>query len=460
MDILLSVAGFLLTIGILVAFHEYGHFWVARRLGVRVLTYSLGFGRSIFSTRRGPEAIEYRVGLFPLGGYVRMLDEREGEVAPADVAQAFNRQSLKVRAAIVAAGPAANVILALFFWWLMFMVGTQGVLPKVGDLGSESRLAEAGLQAGDVVRAVDGEPVINLSDLRLSLLNGAIEQQRLPLTIERGGIRQDLTLDLRDLDPLGGEIGRQPTDILERVGFALWRAPAHAEIAEVQPESPAMAAGLEAGSRIVAVDGREYRDPWVLIDAIGARAGEATRLTIETDAGRDEVEITPRPTDVDGETVGRIGVALASRPLDPEAADSMFLLERAGPVEAMGLAAERSWQMTTLTLSVFQRLLTGEASIANLSGPVAIAEYAGKSLLLGLSTFLGFLALVSLSLAILNLLPIPMLDGGHLLLYAIEAVKGSPVGAAFEEVFARLGILLLGLLMVVVFYNDIARLMH
>ncbi|MFI9651723.1 RIP metalloprotease RseP [Guyparkeria halopsychrophila] len=460
MEILLSVVGFLLTIGILVAFHEYGHFWVARRLGVRVLTYSLGFGRAIFSTRRGPESIEYRVGLFPLGGYVRMLDEREGPVDPAERHRAFNRQSLKVRAAVVAAGPAANVVLALVFWWLMFMVGTQGVLPKVGDLGDESRLAAAGLQEGDIIRAVDDDPVITLSDLRLSLLNGAIEQQQLPITIERDGGRQEVTLDLRELDPLGGEIGRQPTDILERVGFALWRAPAHAEIAEVQPDSPAMAAGLEVGSRIVAIDGREYRDPWALIEVISARAGESTRLTIETDAGRDDVVVTPRPTEVKGETVGRIGVALAARPLDPKASESMFLLERAGPVEAMGLAVERSWEMTTLTLSVFHRLLTGEASIANLSGPVAIAEYAGKSLLLGLSTFLGFLALVSLSLAILNLLPIPMLDGGHLLLYAIEAIKGGPVGAAFEEAFARLGILLLGLLMVVVFYNDIARLMH
>ncbi len=460
MDILLSLVGFLLTIGILVAFHEYGHFWVARRLGVRVLTYSLGFGRAIFSTRRGPESIEYRVGLLPLGGYVRMLDEREGPVDPAERHRAFNRQSLKVRAAVVAAGPAANVVLALVFWWLMFMVGIQGVLPKVGDLGAESRLAAAGLQEGDVIRAVDGDPVMTLSDLRLSLLNGAIDQQALPITIERDGSRRDLTLDLRELDPLGGEIGRQPTDILDRVGFAPWRAPAYAEIAEVQPDSPAMAAGLEVGSWIVAIDGREYRDPWALIEAIGARAGEATRLTIETDAGREDVDVTPRATEVDGEIVGRIGVALGAHPLDAEAAESMFLLERAGPVEAMGLAVERSWEMTTLTLSVFHRLLTGEASIANLSGPVAIAEYAGKSLLLGLSTFLGFLALVSLSLAILNLLPIPMLDGGHLLLYAIEAIKGGPVGAVFEEVFARLGILLLGLLMVVVFYNDIARLMH
>ncbi|KTG17307.1 MULTISPECIES: RIP metalloprotease RseP [unclassified Guyparkeria] len=460
MEILVSLVGFLLTIGILVAFHEYGHFWVARRLGVRVLTYSLGFGRAIFSTRRGPESIEYRVGMLPLGGYVRMLDEREGEVDPAERHRAFNRQPIRIRAAVVAAGPAANVVLALFFWWLMFMIGTQGLLPKVGDLEAESRLAHAGVEAGDVIRAVDGQSVATLSDLRLQLLNGAIEQQRLPMKLDRAGQVREVVLDLRDLDPLGGEIGRQPTDILERVGFVPWRAPAHAEIAEVQPGSPADVAGLATGERIVGLEDARFEDPWSLIDAISERAGQSTELIVAGEKGERRVPITPRPTEVDGETVGRIGVALASRPLDPEAAGSMFLIERAGPIEAMGLAAERSWEMTTLTFEVFYRLLIGEASIANLSGPVAIAEYAGKSLVLGVSTFLGFLALVSLSLAILNLLPIPMLDGGHLLLYAIEALKGSPVGPTVEEIFARLGIAVLGVLMVVVFYNDIARLMH
>ena len=460
MDILISLVGFLLTIGILVAFHEYGHFWVARRLGVRVLTYSLGFGRALFSTRRGSESIEYRVGMLPLGGYVRMLDEREGEVDPAERHRAFNRQPIRIRAAVVAAGPAANVILALLFWWLMFMIGTQGLLPKVGDIAAESRLASAGIEAGDVIRSVDGQPVGTLSDLRLQLLNGAIEQQRLAVDVQGSGGVREVVLDLRDLDPLGGEIGRQPTDILERVGYVPWRAPAEAEVAEVQPGSPAEAAGLTAGDRIVGLEGQRYDDPWALIEAISQRASQSTELIVAGETGERRVQVTPRPTEVDGETIGRIGVALASRPLDPEAAESMFLIERAGPIEAMGLAAERSWEMTTLTFEVFYRLLTGEASIANLSGPVAIAEYAGKSLVLGVSTFLGFLALVSLSLAILNLLPIPMLDGGHLLMYAIEAVKGSPVGPTFEEVFARVGIAVLGMLMVVVFYNDIARLMH
>lgn len=460
MTILLSLVGFLLTIGILVAFHEYGHFWAARRMGVRVLTYSLGFGRAIFTTHRGPEQIEYRVGVLPLGGYVRMLDEREGAVEPAQQHRAFNRQPVWRRAVIVAAGPAANIVLALFFWWLMFMVGTQGVQPKLGEVEAGSRFAEAGMQAGDLITGVGDAPVASLSDLRLRLLNGAIDQQALSLQFHRDGARHSTQLDLRGLDPLGGKIGTTPTGVLERLGFALWRPPAVAEIAQVQEDSPAARSGLRAGERIVAIDGQTYRDAWELIELIGSRAGEPVTLTLAGEQGRREVSVTPRETRVDGEAVGRIGVALASKPRDPETAEAMFFVEHAGPVEAMGQALDRSWDMTALTFQVFYRLARGEASLANLSGPVAIAEYAGKSLMLGLSSFLGFLALVSLSLAILNLLPIPMLDGGHLLLYAIEAIKGSPVSPVFEEIFARIGILMLGLLMVVVFYNDIARLMQ
>ncbi|MFP4639129.1 MAG: RIP metalloprotease RseP [Guyparkeria sp.] len=461
MDVLISLLGFLLTIGILVAFHEYGHFWVARKLGVRVLTYSLGFGKTLFSTRRGPDRIEYRVGALPLGGYVRMLDEREGEVDPGERHRAFNRQPLWKRSLIVAAGPAANILLALFLWWLMFMVGTQGTLPKLGDLEPGTPLAEAGLQSGDVITSVGPHAIENLTDLQLRLINGGIERQTLPLGFERDGRALSTELDLSELDPLGGSIGKRTPDVLSKLGLVLWQPPGVAEIAAVQAGSPAAEAGLEEGERIVAIDGRGYRDPGELIDWIGERAGETLRLTLEDEDGRRrEVEVSPRATEVNGEEVGRVGVSLASRPHDPEAARAMVLLDRSGPIEAFGRSIDRSWEMTALTFQVFYRLLRGEASLANLSGPVAIAEYAGKSLLLGLSTFLGFLALISLSLAILNLLPIPMLDGGHLLLYLIEVVRGRPPGPAFEEIYARIGIVALAALMMVVFYNDIARLMH
>ncbi len=461
MDVLISLLGFLLTIGILVAFHEYGHFWVARRLGVRVLTYSLGFGKTLFSMRRGPDRIEYRIGAFPLGGYVRMLDEREGEVDPAERHRAFNRQPLWKRSLIVAAGPAANILLALFFWWLMFMVGTQGIVPKLGELESNTPLAEAGLQSGDVITSVGSRPVATLSDLQLHLINGGIQRETLSLGFERDGRSLSTELDLAELDPLGGTIGERTPDVLTKLGLVLWQPPSVAEIAGVQDGSAAAEAGLAEGERIVAIDGEEYRDTRELIDRIGRRAGESLRVTVEdVDGQRRDVEITPRPVEVDGETVGRLGVALASRAHDPEAAQSMLLIEHAGPVESIGLAFERSREMAALTFQVFYRLLRGEASLANLSGPVAIAEYAGKTLLLGLSTFLGFLALISLSLAILNLLPIPMLDGGHLLLHLIEAIRGRPPGPVFEDIFARIGIMLLAALMMVVFYNDIARLMH
>jgi regulator of sigma E protease len=461
MNVLMSLLGFLVTIGILVAFHEYGHFWVARRLGVKVLTYSLGFGKTLFSTRRGADRIEYRVGALPLGGYVKMLDEREGEVDPAERHRAFNRQPLWKRALVVSAGPAANVLLALFFWWLMFLVGTQGVVPRLGEIQAETPLAEAGLQSGDVITSVGGHEVHTLSDLQLRILNGGIDRQTLELRFDRDGRSMTTRLDLSDLDPLGGSIGEPPPDVLTKLGLVLWQPPAVAEIAAVSAGSPAEEAGLREGERIVAFDGRAYEYPRELIDRIGASAGKPVRLTLEDAEGtRREVTVTPRAERVDGKTVGRIGVSLASRPHDPEAANAMFRLERAGPVEALGLSLERSWEMTALTFTVFQRLLTGQASLANLSGPVAIAEYAGRSLLMGVSAFLGFLALVSLSLAILNVMPVPMLDGGHLLLYLIEAIMGRPPGAAFEEIYTRIGLMVIMALMAVVFYNDIARLMH
>jgi regulator of sigma E protease len=413
MSIAMSILGFLLTIGVLVAFHEFGHFWMARRLGVKVLTYSLGFGKALWSTKRGPDQTEYRIAMLPLGGYVKMLDEREGPVIASEQHRAFNRQPVWKRFLIVLAGPVANIILALVLWMAMFMVGVQGVLPKVGVLPPDSILAKSGLQDGDVVTQVGGSTIHTLSDLRLAVLEGGVANARVPIQYEHQGAISMGTLDLTQLKPLSGSTDGRPRDVLKEIGYRLWSPAGQAIIHKVLPGTPAAEAGLKSGDVIRSVDGHPYRDPANLIRIIGRSAGQS--LT--------------------------------------------FQIDRAGNVQAM-TAVERSWTMTALTFQVFGGLISGQASLSNLSGPVAIAEYAGQSLLLGFSTFLGFLALVSLSLAIMNLLPVPLLDGGHLVMYLAEAIRGKAVGAQFEAMATRVGLFFLVSLMIVAFYNDIARLMH
>lgn len=458
MSVLLSIVGFLITIGVLVAFHEFGHFWMARKLGVRVLTYSLGFGKTLWSKRFGPDEIEFRVAALPLGGFVKMLDEREGPVPPGERHRAFNLQPVWKRALIVLAGPVANILLAILFWWLMFMIGVQGVLPKVGVLAPGSALAKSGLHDGDVIVQVGGHSVRTLSDLRLAVLDGAIEQKTVPIQYEHQGAVNVGQLDLAGLNPLEGTVGDQPKDVLALVGFRLWSPPGKAKIRKVLPHSPAQKAGLRDGDVILQVNGQSYRDPWVLIERIQKSAGKPLTLTVKRDGRERALIVTPRADAPDHR--GRIGaeIGLAKRP-GPDT-PKLLLTERFNPVSALGHAMARSWDMTALTFQVFGGLLTGRASVSNLSGPVAIAEYAGKSLLLGVSTFFGFLALVSLSLAILNLMPVPMLDGGHLAMYVAEAVRGKPVSERFQEMATRVGLVLLVGLMALAFYNDLVRLMH
>ncbi|WP_407276483.1 RIP metalloprotease RseP [Halothiobacillus sp. DCM-1] len=469
MNILLSLIGFLITIGVLVAFHEFGHYWVARRLGVKVLVYSLGFGKPLWSVRRGADQIEYRIAALPLGGFVKMLDEREGPVPAAEQHRAFNRQPVWKRFLIVLAGPVANILLAWVLWMAMFMVGVQGVLPKVGTPPPESLLSAAGVRDGDVITRVDGQPVHSLSDLRLAILEGGVARQTVPIDFERQGAVHRGMLDLSGLNPLKNNPTGAVPDVLKEIGYQLWVPPGDAVIHKVLPDSAAAAAGLKVGDEITAIDGQPYRDPWALIRFIEQHPGQAIALAVRRDGNTQAITITPKAeTDTaagaPAKTVGRIGaqIGLAPAALAKAKAEGTELLvvERYGPVAALSMAIERSWAMTTLTYRVFAGLLTGQASLSNLSGPVAIAEFAGQSLLIGFSTFLGFMALVSLSLAIMNLLPVPLLDGGHLVMYGIEAVRGKPVGPMFESLATKVGLFFLVSLMAVAFYNDISRLLH
>lgn len=469
MTVLMSLLGFLITIAVLVAFHEFGHFWVARQLGVKVLTYSLGFGRALWSTRRGPDAIEYRIAMFPLGGFVKMLDEREGPVDPSEVHRAFNRQPVWKRFLIVLAGPLANLLLALVLWTLMFMVGVQGVLPKAGVLAPTSLLAQSGVRDGDVITRVGNQAIHSLADLRLAVLEGGVDSAKVPIAFEHHGAVSAGVLNLSALKPLAGNPTDASRDVLKAIGFVLWSPPGDAVIHAVLPNSPAALAGLKKGDIITQINGASYRDPWALIHLVEQSAGVPVKLTVKRGANVEVIDVTPKAETqklAQGEikTLGRMGAQLGLAPAALEQAKrdgvQLLVLDQYDPLTALSMAVQRSWSMTTLTFSVFGGLLTGQASLSNLSGPVAIAEFAGQSLTIGFSTFLGFLALVSLSLAIMNLLPVPLLDGGHLVMYVIEAIRGKPAEAAMEAFATKIGLIFLVSLMAVAFYNDISRLLH
>jgi regulator of sigma E protease len=454
MGILQDILGFVIAIGVLVAFHEFGHYWVARRLGVKVLRYSIGFGKPLLSWRGGRDQTEYVVAAIPLGGYVKMLDEREGEVAPEELHRAFNRKPVGVRAAIVAAGPIFNFLFAIVAYWLIFVGGSQEMRPVVGEVLPATPAAAAGLQRGDELVAVAGTEVRGWDQALLTLLDQGVSRSSIDVTVQTaGGQTLRRTLDLSGVQMLGDE-----QDFLKVLGVRPWMPHLPAVVGSVMQESPAAAAGLEPGDRVVAVDGKRVDDWRSLVEYVAARPGEDVRLSVDGVNPR-EVSVTLASRQNGEQSVGMLGVT----PQVPEDAAALYqdMLREVqyGPWQALERAAVSTWTASSLTLKVMWRMIVGEASIKNLSGPLHIAQFAGDSVEMGLTAFLKFLAIVSVSLAVLNLLPVPVLDGGHLLYYAVEVVRGRPLSERAQGVGQQIGIALLFMLMAVAFYNDIARLM-
>lgn len=452
MQIASSVLWFVVAVGVLVTVHEFGHYWVARRVGVKVLRFSVGFGRPLLVRRAGPDRIEYVLAAVPLGGYVKMLDEREGEVPAAELHRAFNRQRVWVRMAVVFAGPLFNFLFAVLAYWLMFLIGVSGLRPLVGEVDPGSLAARAGLAGGQEVVAVEGHRTRTWEAVIESFLGQALEDGNIRLEVrEPSGGSRELTLAL-------GRIGIDELtrgQFFDTLGFHPERPDIPPVIGQLEADAPAERAGLQPGDRVISADGNPIPDWGAWVEYVRAHPGQTMQVLIERDGARRSIALAPAAVEGAEGTIGRIGAGVRA----PEGLlDRFYVTERRGPVEATGKALAKTADMTALTLRMFWKMLTLEVSLENLSGPISIAQYAGYSAQIGAARFIEFLAIVSISLGILNLLPIPVLDGGHLMYYFIELLRGRPVSEEFQLAGQRLGIAMLVGLMGLAFYNDLARL--
>jgi regulator of sigma E protease len=451
MSLLHTIASFVIALGVLIVVHELGHYLVARWCGVKVLRFSVGFGRSLVSRRFGPDRTEWVIAAVPLGGYVRMVDEREGDVAPQDLPRAFNRQNVWRRFAIVLAGPAANFVLAIALYWGLLLGGVQEAKPILAAPEAGTLAAQAGLARGDTVRSVNGEPVASWQDVRWRVLQLALDRKVARLEVQGASG----TLDWRTLDL--GEVRSEEVegDLLTRLGLRLFRPEVPPTIGQVVSGGIAERAGLAPRDRVRAIDGAPVTTWEGLVAKIRSSPGRTLALEIDRAGATVRIELTPEPVKQGAETIGRIG---AGPYVEPGAMDAYLIEVRHGPAQALERALAKTWEMSVFSLRMLAKMIVGEVSWRNLSGPVTIADYAGQSAQLGLAPYLAFLALISISLGVLNLLPIPLLDGGHLMYYTIEVLKGSPVSERVMELGQRAGLVVLLFLMAFAFYNDINRL--
>jgi len=452
MDFLQHLFAFVFALGVLVTFHEFGHFWVAQKCGVKILTFSVGFGKPLWSRRIGKDQFEFIVAALPLGGYVKMLDEREGKVAESELNRAFNRKPLAQRTAIVLAGPVFNFIFAIVAFWFMFMIGLTGLKPIVGEVEQGSIAYMAGLNEGVEIIAVDSRETKTWTMVVDGFVSKIIDAGKVDIKVRDGSVVKNLTINFEGLSI--DDLAEQ--GLLNKIGITPEKFKVPAIIGDVHLGLPADEAGLIAGDLIVSANGEEIGD-WVQwVKYVQARAKQTISMKVKRSDEYIIMEITPdEKIRDDGSVIGFIGAAnQLVKPLK-----EIFAKESYSFIPAFVRGVEKTWDMSWLTLRILGKMITGQASVKNLSGPISIAQYAGDSAQSGIATFLWFLGIVSVSLGVLNLLPVPLLDGGHLLYYVVEFIKGSEVSEATQIIGQQIGFTLLLGLMILVFYNDIARLM-
>lgn len=452
MSVLSSILWFVVAVGLLVTVHEFGHYWVARRLGVKVLRFSVGFGRPLWSRRAGADQIEYVIAAVPLGGYVKMLDESEGEVPPGEAHRAFNRQPLATRMAVVVAGPLFNFLFAVVAYWLMFLIGVSGLKPLVGEVAPGSMAAESGFRAGQEIVRVDDRDTRSWSTVVQAVIGAALNQGSVQVAVaEPGRGTRELTLDLSGvvLDDL------TQGQFFSRTGLSPQRPTLPPRIGSVTAGSPADTGGLRPGDLVLSADGTPIPDWQTWVRFVRARPDRDIQVTLDRDGAAVDIVLRPAAETVDGAVIGRIGAGVDA---PDEALARYYAVERYPLVEAFVRGLDKTREVTVLTLKLLWKMVTLEVSPKNISGPISIAQYAGVSADVGLARFLEFLGIVSISLGILNLLPIPLLDGGHLMYYFMELVQGRPVSEEVQFIGQRLGIAMLICLMGLAFYNDLARL--
>jgi regulator of sigma E protease len=451
-DILQSILAFIVALGLLITFHEFGHYWVARRCDVKILRFSIGFGRAIYKKQFGKDNTEFVIACLPLGGYVKMLDEREGEVKEEELPRSFNYKPLWQRFAIVSAGPIFNFVFAIFAYWIVFVIGVNGLKPFIGDIEPSSISAQSGLASGQEILSINKIKTPTWSTVIDRLVNYTVSGDVINLdVIDSDGIEKKAEIDLSKISIDEMAEGK----LLEALGLSVIQLKIPAIIGEILPEGAAEKSGLLQYDEIRSVNGNVVTSWGEWVEIIRKNPDKTLDVEVLRSNSKINVELVPERVKLENETIGRIGAAVF-RPDD--LFDSYFTIESYSLPYALIKAVKKTWEMSVLTLRVLGKMIVGQASVKNLSGPISIAKYAGQSAGIGLAAFLSFMAIVSVSLGVLNLLPVPLLDGGHLMYYLVEFVIGKPVSEGIQILGQQIGLVLLLGLMSIAIFNDITRL--